>query len=86
MNSSSQFREKDDGDSFTPTLRKQLRGQLTEPSDTLNYKPFLKHFILQTILHKFMWKEIYLCYICFYLYLCRKKSLVLKTELPFTFV
>ena len=26
----------------------------TEPSDTLNYKPFFKHCILQTILHLFL--------------------------------
>ena len=28
--------------------------ELTEPSDTLNYKPFFKHCISQTILHVFL--------------------------------
>ena len=28
--------------------------ELTEPSDTFNYKPFLKHCILQAILHLFL--------------------------------
>ena len=28
--------------------------KLTQPSDTLNYKPFFKHCILQTILHVFL--------------------------------
>ena len=48
--------------------------ELTEPSDTLNYKPFFKHCILETILHifsllTFVWNKIF----------------VLKTELYFTF-
>ena len=35
--------------------------ELTEPPGTLNYKPFFKHFILQTVLHvpllfMFVWK------------------------------
>ena len=46
---------------FTPAPRQALRGQttsvgiglieLTEPSDTLNYKLFFKLCILQTVLH-----------------------------------
>ena len=46
---------------FTPAPRQPLRGQttsvgiglieLTEPSDTLNYKLFFKLCILQTVLH-----------------------------------
>ena len=46
-----------DGGNFTPILRQVLRGQntsveiglieLTEPFDTLNYKPFFKHYIFQ---------------------------------------
>ena len=28
--------------------------ELNEPSDTLNYKPFLKHCILQSMLHVFL--------------------------------
>ena len=74
INSSSLSRKKYDGDNFTPTSRKGLRGQntsvglglveLTEPSDILNYKPFFKHYILQTILHLFLlfifvWKKIF---------------------------
>ena len=61
VNSSSLSRKKFDGDDFTPTSRKGLLVQsmsvvmrlteLAEPSDTLNYKPFFKHCILQTILH-----------------------------------
>ena len=57
------MQKKYDGDSFTPTLSIGLRSQntsvsrglieLTEPFDTMNYKPFLKHRILQTILHVF---------------------------------
>ena len=48
--------------------------ELTEPSDTLNYKPFFKHCILQTILHEFLlfifvWKIYF----------------VLRTESYFTF-
>ena len=52
------------GDNFTLTPYKWLRGQntlvgiglieLTEVSDTLNYKPFFKYYILQTILHVFL--------------------------------
>ena len=38
--------------------------ELTEPSDTVIYKSFFKHCILQTILHEFlliifMWKKIF---------------------------
>ena len=50
INSSFVTRKKYDEDNFTPTLRKSLQGQntslgkalikLTEPSDTLNYRPF----------------------------------------------
>ena len=47
--------------------------ELTEPSDTLTYKPFFKLYILQTILHVlllfiFVWNRIFrsksraLCY------------------------
>ena len=48
--------------------------ELTEPPDTLNYKPFFKHCILQTILHEFLlfifvWKIYF----------------VLRTESYFTF-
>lgn len=42
-------------------------------SDTLNYKPFLKYCILQTILYFFL------------LYLCGTISFVQKTELYTTF-
>ena len=28
--------------------------ELSEPSDTLNYKPLFKHCILQTVLHLFL--------------------------------
>ena len=62
INSSSLSRKKYDGVNFTSTLR--LQGQimlveltsveLSEPSDTLNYKPFFKHCFLQTILHVFL--------------------------------
>ena len=51
------------GNNFTRTPRKRLRGQntlvgiglieLTKSSDTLNYKPFFKHF-LKNILHIFL--------------------------------
>ena len=47
-------------DNFTFTPRERLQAQnmslgirlieLTEPFDTLKYKPFLKHYILQTVL------------------------------------
>ena len=50
INSSFVTRKKYDKGNFTPTLRKSLQGQntslgkalikLTEPSDTLNYRPF----------------------------------------------
>ena len=38
--------------------------ELTEPSGALNYKPFLKHCILETILHVFllfifMWNKLH---------------------------
>ena len=82
INSSSLSRKKYDGGNFTPSPRQRLQGQntsvgimlteLTEPSDTLKYKPFSKHCILQTILNKF-----------FFLYLCGTKSFVLKTQLYF---
>ena len=64
------------GPNFT-SFRQGLRGQntsvgigiteLTQPSDTLNYKPFFKHCILLAILH-----------VC--LYLCGINFFVLKTE------
>ena len=64
INSSSLSGKKFDGDDFIPTSLKRLRVQsmsvvirlieLTEPSDTLNYKPFFKYWILQTILHIFL--------------------------------
>ena len=67
----------------TPTLRKRLRGQnmsmklglieLTELSDTLNYKPFLNITF---------YKLFYTHFYC--LYLCGKNSFVLKIELCFT--
>ena len=61
------------GNNFTRTPRKRLRGQntlvgiglieLIKSSDTLNYKPFFKHF-LKNILHiflllVFMWNKIF---------------------------
>ena len=49
--------------------------ELTERSDTLNYKSFFKHCILQTILHIFFIVYIFV----------EKKYLVLKTELYFRF-
>ena len=75
-NSSSLSRKKYDGGNFTPTPCKRLCGQntsvgiglieLTEPSDTLNNKPFVNHCILQTILHVFLlfifvWNKIFCC-------------------------
>ena len=74
INSSSPSRKKYDGGIFTPTPRQLARYQntsvrtglieLTETSDTLNYKPFFKHCILQTILHVFLlltfvWNKIF---------------------------
>ena len=63
INISSLSRKKYEADIFTPTPRKRLRDQnnsvgiglieLTEPSDTLSYKPFFKQCILKTILHAF---------------------------------
>ena len=47
--------------------------ELIEPSGTLQYKPFFKHCILQTILH-----ELYYC-----LYFLGIRFFVLKTELLF---
>ena len=67
-------KKKYDGDNFTPSPRKQLRGQktsvriglikLTELSDILNYKPFFKYCILQTtllvfLLFIFAWDKIF---------------------------
>ena len=64
MNCSSLYRKKYDGNIFTTIPSQVLRDQnvsvgiglieLTEPSDTLNYKPFFNHCILQTILHIFL--------------------------------
>ena len=66
--------KKYDGDNFTPIPRKQLRGQntsleiglieLTDPSDTLKYKPFFKCCLLEAILHVFLlfmfvWNKIF---------------------------
>ena len=61
IKSNSLSRKKYGGTNFTTTPRQPSRGQnasvkiglieLTEPSDTLHYKPFLKNCILQTILH-----------------------------------
>ena len=45
-------------------------------SDTLNYKPFLKYCILQTILHFF-------CYICVAQYLLFKKLSCIQHLLDF---
>ena len=74
INSSSLSRKKYDGNNFTPTPCTWLRGQntlvgiglikLSEPCDTLNYKPFFKHCILKTILHifslfVFLWNKIF---------------------------
>ena len=74
INSNSLSRKKYNGDSFTATPCIVLRGQntsvgtglieLTEPSDTLNYKLFFKHCYLQTILHAFLllifvWNKIF---------------------------
>ena len=69
MNNSSLSRKKYVGGNFTPTIRQRLRGQntsmgiglieFTESSDTLNYKPCLKHWFLKTILH-----VIFIVYIC----------------------
>ena len=83
INSSSLSRKKYIGGNFTHTLCQRLRGQntllgiwlikLTEPSETLNYIPFSKHYILQ----------FYLYFYC--LYLCGTKPFVLKTELYFIF-
>ena len=66
------IQKKYDGDNSTLTLRRRLQGQntsvgialteLTKPSDTLNYRPFFKHCVLQTVLHVlflfiFVWKK-----------------------------
>ena len=74
INSSSLYRKKCDRDNFTPTPRERLRGQntfvgislieLTEPSDTLNCKTFLKYCVLRTILQAvfsfiFEWKKMF---------------------------
>ena len=48
--------------------------ELTHPSDSLNHRPFFKHYILQIVLHVF-----------FLFMLCETKHFVLKTELYFTF-
>ena len=85
INRSFLSRKKYDWDNITPTPGKRLRGQdtlvrirlteLTEPFDTLNYRPFFKYCILQTYF--------YTHFSC--LYLCGTKSFVLKAELYFTF-
>ena len=77
------------GDNFTPTPRRQLRGQnrsvgirlieLTEPSGTLNYKPFLNS-AFYTLFYTFIRFTSFYC-----LYLSVSKSFVLKTELYFKF-
>ena len=64
IHSNSVSRKKYDEGNFISIIHQQLRDQntsvgielieLTEPSDTLNYKPFFKHCILQTILHVFL--------------------------------
>ena len=74
INSSCLSKKKYDGDNFTPTLCKQLRGQnasvgiglieLTGPSDTFSCKLFFKYCILQTILQVFLllifvWNKIF---------------------------
>ena len=61
INGSSLSRKKYDGGNFTHVPCQILQGQntlvgiglieLTKASDILNYKPFSKHCILQTILH-----------------------------------
>ena len=61
--------------------------ELTKQSDKLNYKPFLKHCILETILHAFLsflfvWSKIF-CSKNSALF-CGAKSFVLKTE-PYSF-
>ena len=74
INKSPLYKKNYDGDNSPPNQCKRLRGQntsvgiglieLTEPSDTLNFKLFFKHCILQTILHLFllfifMWNKIF---------------------------
>ena len=64
MNSSSLSRKNYGEGFFTVTPCRQLQGEiplvgiglidLTEHCDTLGYKPFFKHYILQTILHAFL--------------------------------
>ena len=59
INSSPRSRKKYDWGNFFPTPRQRLQGQntskkLTELSETLNYKSFFKHCILQIILHVFL--------------------------------
>ena len=86
INSSSLSRKKYDGDNFTPTPRQNTQGkntsvgiwliEFTQPSDTLKYKLFFKHCILQTLFF-------YTYFFC--LYLCGTKSFVLKSKLYFTF-
>ena len=61
INSSSLSKKKYGGGNVTPTSPQRLGGWNTsmgiwliesaEPSDTLNYKLFFKHWIIQTILH-----------------------------------
>ena len=64
INSISLYRKKYGGVNFTIILRQRLQGQntsigiglieLTEPSDTLNYKPLFKYCISKSILHVFL--------------------------------
>ena len=64
VNSSSLSRKKYDGGNFIPAFCQRLQIQntslgiglieLSEHSDTLNYKPFFKNCILQTVLHIFL--------------------------------
>ena len=86
---SSSLHKKSGGSNFTSTSPyKRLRGQnkptgielikVTEPSDTLNYKPLFKQWVLQTILHIFSllifaWNKIFYSkkWAVFYIFLFR---------------
>ena len=71
------IQKKYDGNNFSPNPRKRLNKlvrigliELTEPSDTLNYRSFYKHCIWHTVLHVFfifvcILSELYFTYFWF---------------------
>ena len=88
INSSSLSTKKYDGDNFTPISCKRLWGQNTSVEiwlSWLNLLNLLIHWITSHILNIItFYKLLYTYFQC--LYLCGKKSFVLKTELYFTFL